>query len=85
MTDPLSFEPWLRPLPWGGRRLGTHLGKTLPEGVACGESWEISDHPSHRSVVASGPLAGQTLRQLMERQRSVCWAPPHPATRYFPG
>jgi mannose-6-phosphate isomerase len=51
---------------WGGRRLATKLGKLLPDDQPYGESWEISDHPLHRSVVASGPLAGTTLRQLME-------------------
>src|SRR5207244_4153139 len=34
-----------------------------------GESWEISDHPLHRSVVANTPLAGATLRHLMETRR----------------
>jgi mannose-6-phosphate isomerase len=53
---------------WGGRRLGEVLGKPLPAAVPYGESWEISDHPSHRSVVAEGPRAGRTLRDLMERE-----------------
>jgi len=69
VIEPLSFQPWLRPMPWGGRGLGELLGKTLPEAVAYGEAWEISDHPSHRSIVAEGPLAGQSLRELMERDR----------------
>jgi mannose-6-phosphate isomerase len=51
---------------WGGRRLGTTLDKPLPTAEPYGESWEVSDHAVHRSAVASGPLAGQTLRQLME-------------------
>jgi mannose-6-phosphate isomerase len=51
---------------WGGRRLATKLGKQLPDDQPYGESWEISDHPLHRSIVASSPLAGTTLRQLME-------------------
>ena len=29
--------------------------KNLPPGDAYGESWEVSDHPSHASVVATGP------------------------------
>jgi mannose-6-phosphate isomerase len=56
---------------WGGRRLGDQLGKTLPSQDAYGESWEISDHTQHRSIVASGPLSGQSLRQLMERRGSI--------------
>src|SRR5215813_7326085 len=54
---------------WGGRRLATKLGKQLPDEQPYGESWEISDHPLHRSVVAGGPPAGTTLRQLMETRR----------------
>jgi mannose-6-phosphate isomerase len=53
---------------WGGRRLGEVLGKELPTGERYGESWEVSDHPLHRSVVAGGHAAGSTLRDLMERQ-----------------
>jgi mannose-6-phosphate isomerase len=63
----LRFEPYLRPLVWGGRQLALVLGKTLPTEQAYGESWEISDHASHASVVAEGPYRGQTLRQLLER------------------
>jgi mannose-6-phosphate isomerase len=50
---------------WGGRRL-QRLGKALPAAATYGESWEVSDHPLHRSVVAAGPLAGRTLRDLMK-------------------
>jgi mannose-6-phosphate isomerase len=53
---------------WGGRQLGEVLGKPLPSEGAFGEAWEISDHPSHASVVADGPHKGQTLRSLMEQQ-----------------
>jgi mannose-6-phosphate isomerase len=53
---------------WGGRRLGEVLGKPLPTADAYGESWEISDHPSHRSMAVEGPFAGRTLRDLMERE-----------------
>jgi mannose-6-phosphate isomerase len=65
----LRFYPWLRPMVWGGNRLGRLLGKPLPGTKPCGESWEVSDHPLHRSVVASGPWQGQSLRHLMEHQR----------------
>src|SRR5207253_8692654 len=63
----LRFIPYLRPMVWGGRRLGEVLGKTLPSDEYYGESWEASDHPQHRSVIATGADAGQTLRRLMEQ------------------
>src|SRR4051812_35388903 len=66
MRGPLRFRPFLRPMVWGGRGLADVLGKPLPTPDAYGEAWEISDHSSHHSVVADGPAAGHTLRQLMQ-------------------
>jgi len=53
---------------WGGRRLGDVLGKPLAPGTRYGESWEISDHSLHRSIAASSPWTGRSLRQLMENE-----------------
>jgi mannose-6-phosphate isomerase len=53
---------------WGGRRLETVLGKRLPTPEPYGESWEVSDHAMHQSVVATGPGAGRTLRHLMQSE-----------------
>ena len=72
---PLRFVPFLRPMVWGGRKLGELLGKPLPTPEPYGESWEVSDHPVHRSVVAGGPLAGRSLRALMEHDRAVLLGP----------
>lgn len=62
---PLRFEPILKTLLWGGRRLGEVLGKPIGEGSQYAESWEVSDHRADVSVVAHGPLAGATLRDLL--------------------
>jgi mannose-6-phosphate isomerase len=75
LDRPLRFEPYLRPMVWGGRRLAEALGRPLPTGDAYGEAWVISDHASHRSVVADGPLAGRTLRDLMEHDRQDLLGP----------
>ena len=63
---PLIFQPRFKERVWGGRTLETMYGKRLPPGVPIGESWEISDRPGDESVIANGPLAGRTLRDLME-------------------
>jgi mannose-6-phosphate isomerase len=42
------------------------FGRTLPEGPI-GEAWELADHPRGMSVVGEGPLAGLTLRELVDR------------------
>lgn len=68
---PLRFESYLRPMVWGGRRLGEVLGKSLPGDGPYGEAWEISDHPSHASIVSDGPYKGQTLRHLMEHDAAA--------------
>jgi mannose-6-phosphate isomerase len=60
---------------WGGRRLGDVLGKPLPTGESYGESWEISDHPLHHSVVAAGPFQGRTLHSLMATHRTELLGP----------
>jgi len=61
---PLTFEPILKEKVWGGRTL-EQFGKNLPPDVAIGESWELADLPSSipdgKSVIANGPLAGETL------------------------
>ncbi len=62
---PLRLVPTFRNYPWGGRKLATHLGKSLPDSGNWAESWEVVDHPEHESIVASGPLAGKTLGWLM--------------------
>ncbi|MCL4694414.1 MAG: mannose-6-phosphate isomerase [Candidatus Hydrogenedentes bacterium] len=62
---PIRFEEHYFERIWGGRRLESDLGKIIPPNVPIGEAWLISDHPSAESVVAEGPLAGNTLRQLL--------------------
>ena len=63
---PLIFHPAFSQKVWGGRRLETIYGKTLPSQVPIGESWEISDRPEVESVVANGAFAGKTLHWLLE-------------------
>ena len=66
---PLRFEPILRRLVWGGRRLGTMLGKPIGDGSDYAESWEIVDRSADQSLVAAGPLAGKSLGELMAQRR----------------
>jgi mannose-6-phosphate isomerase len=70
MLPPLVFQPIFKPRVWGGRMLETLYGKPLPPDEPIGESWEITDRPEGVSEVAAGPLAGRTLRELMEQHRA---------------
>ncbi len=63
-VEPIAFSPYLRPQVWGGRNLAACLQKPLPDAQPYGESWEISGHPDHVTIAASGPQCGQGLDQL---------------------
>ena len=82
--EPLIFEPYLRPVVWGGRKLGDVLGKSLPSDAAYGESWELSPHPQHVSRVAEGPLAGHTLERVCDEFTSEVFGPGRESPGSFP-
>jgi len=72
---PLKFTPRYVEKMWGGRKLQTILGRTLPGEKPFGESWELYDFPPGvvedsqdwvSAPVAEGPLAGRTLHQLVQ-------------------
>ncbi len=76
---PLLFSPIYKEKVWGGRTL-TKLGRSLPgdDSKPIGESWELADLAStsasgggggaERSRVRFGPLAGQSLHSLIQRE-----------------
>lgn len=66
MLPPLTFEPLLKRIRWGGRRLGTLLGKAIGPETDYAESWEIADHADGQSRIANGPFGGMTLSELMQ-------------------
>jgi mannose-6-phosphate isomerase len=66
--QPLEFDPILKRIRWGGRRLGTALGKPIGAHSDYAESWEIADHGAEQSTVADGPLRGWTLARLVAEQ-----------------
>lgn len=59
---PLLLQPLLVERPWGNQRLARLLGKPAPLDRRIGESWETANE----ARIASGPLAGRTLRELVE-------------------
>ena len=74
---PLKFAPIYKQKVWGGRTL-QGLGRDLPgdEATPIGESWELVDLATtstsgggggaERSVVTNGPLAGESLTQIIK-------------------
>jgi len=65
IPDLFLLNPYLRETVWGGRNLGEYYNKPLPPDVPIGESWEVSAYKDMESIVASGPLKGQNLRDLV--------------------
>ncbi len=75
---PLKFEPIYKSKVWGGRVI-EQLGRVLPgdEDDRIGESWELADlgqtsasgggGGQERSKITNGPLAGQTLQDVIQR------------------
>ena len=80
---PLKFRPLLKRYLWGGRRLGTVLGKALGEGSDYAESWEVVDHGADQSVVTNGPLAGTTLGQIVAQHGAELFGR-HAPQSHFP-
>lgn len=64
---PLSFTPILKRIRWGGRKLQTLLGRSLGPESDYAESWEIADHADGTSQIASGPLAGLSLPEILQQ------------------
>ena len=65
LAIPLRFKPAYQTVVWGGRRMEA-FRNDLPSGPI-GESWDLADHARGMSVVADGPLAGTTLKELTRR------------------
>ena len=66
-VHPLIFEPIFKRRIWGGQRLRHVFGKDVPADQPIGESWELADLPEDKSVVASGPVAGKRIDELVRQ------------------
>ncbi len=58
---PLLLDPPLKVKVWGGRKLETRMGKTLPDSQPYGEAWEMHD----TATVRNGMLAGHSLSAVL--------------------
>lgn len=81
---PLTFVPHFRPQVWGGRRLQTVLGKSLPPEGRFGESWELSGQRLHSSQIAAGPLKGRPLNDLWNDSLRLTMPAPYRDSEEFP-
>jgi mannose-6-phosphate isomerase len=79
---PLRFEPIFRRYIWGGRKLGTVLGKPIGPESDYAESWEIVDRSMDQSRVLAGPLSGATLAQLTQEHGRELLGRHYPQSRF---
>jgi mannose-6-phosphate isomerase len=84
MTSLLRFKPIYQERVWGGRGLERFLGRKLPGDTPIGESWDLVDRVEAQSLIADGPLAGKSLRELLVSQGDVIMGPQWPRDRPFP-
>ena len=63
---PLTFQPNLHPVVWGGHTLRPYKGLS-PTDEPIGESWEVSALPTSVSIIQNGPLAGQDLISVIHQ------------------
>ncbi|WP_399920516.1 class I mannose-6-phosphate isomerase [Streptomyces kanamyceticus] len=61
---PLRLTVTAKPLVFGGQAIARRLGKTGIPDWSIAETWECSDVTGAVGVVAAGPLAGRSLRQV---------------------
>jgi mannose-6-phosphate isomerase len=83
LMQPLQFQPIVKEIRWGGRRLGTVLGKSIGDANDYAESWEIADCGDDQTRVADGPFRDWTLAQLVAQQGAALFGRA-PKREHFP-
>ena len=65
---PLLFQPYYKPVMWGGGNLAKVLHRELPADAAepIGEAWELCDREDVQSVVLNGAFSGKTITELVQ-------------------
>ncbi len=66
LLGPLKFMPLFKNKIWGGDKIHTILKHDFSPLPNCGELWAISGVKGNESVVAEGPLEGNTLNEVLE-------------------
>ena len=81
---PLRLEPIFKSMLWGGARLPAFVRRPVPHADPIGEAWMLSDVDGDLSVIAGGPHAGRTLREMIAAYPAEIFGAAIPADRRFP-
>src|SRR5699024_1636951 len=68
--EPIFLKPVFQERIWGGQKLHTYYGYTLPY-ERTGEAWVISAHVNGPSEIQNGPLAGDTLAHAWQKHGAL--------------
>ena len=64
---PFLFKPIYKEIMWGGTLMSEELGRDVPDiGNPIAEAWEIVDREDSESIIENGPLAGTSIRELID-------------------
>ncbi|WP_430809915.1 MULTISPECIES: type I phosphomannose isomerase catalytic subunit [unclassified Carboxylicivirga] len=66
MLYPLKFQPILKEMIWGGKKIPQKLNVEVAEDVKIGENFAVSGLKNDLSVVSNGELAGKNMLELIE-------------------
>ncbi len=81
LDQPILFPPIHQSRVWGGRRMETLLGQTLPDATTpFGEAWAVSDRPEAQSTTVDGV----TLHDLWTKHRAEVFGENAPSSDRFP-
>lgn len=64
-VQPVIFEPIYKHRVWGGEAIFRAFDRPMSAEPPIGESWELADLEDDQTAVASGPLRGRTLGELV--------------------
>jgi mannose-6-phosphate isomerase len=64
---PLKFKPIYKQRIWGGQKLREIFDRVLPADKKIGESWELTDLPNDKSIIANGKLTGQIFANVLKK------------------
>jgi mannose-6-phosphate isomerase len=81
---PLRLEPIFKSMLWGGSRLPAFVRRPAPHADPIGEAWMLSDVDGDLSVIADGPHAGRTLREVIAAHPAEIFGAAVPADGRFP-
>ncbi len=78
----LTFKPLYKERIWGGRKLESYFGRTLPGKDRIGESWELVDREDAQSIVSNSKYRGASLHEIWVNERRELFGEGYDSARF---